>query len=708
MNANFDAIAAALENTVSRDGTSPNSMSADLDMNSHQVINLSTPTLDSQAATKLYVDNSVGTGTGSLAYALSRANHTGTQAISTVVNLQSSLDAKPNLTGANAVTGTWTFSVPLEIGNASDTTLARQAAGILSVEGRQLGTVGPKVFRSSQYLTNAGSVDDSAALASLVTTVNAAGGVFIVDGLIKLSSDTTLSCPTIVEGGGFTVDSAKVLSITSPLFAGRYKIFQGAGTVTWVGHTDSVYPEWWGVVSGGSSAVNRTSVNACNASIGAGAALGYGAVVQWGNGIYGFSGTWTTITSNNIVHRGTGQATLGTWFYFDNTTGDDISFSNCQYSGIERINITNFSKKTSGSALKMTSVYRGIIEKFTVYYGYNAIELVSCTETRIVDPEFRQLLGTRGIQIEGAAGAGSYRTVINNIIANNPYPQSGGSVTTPARVKGNWAISTAYVVDDVVVANSRIWQCTTAGTSAGTGSGPSATPGTTATDVWTTTTADGTAAWKFVMQSELTWVNQDNYAYSVTMKQGALINGAYSIRMMDTAATGTSYPIWCYVDNVDTDHPYWAGIYADRGEGLYVTQSWHGSTLGGHGINLRSNFRGDVAISNSRIYGNLQHGIFVNCPNVIINGNQIGDNSAAVANTYDGIIVAANINNFSITGNMVGDSVSVAGNNQKYGIEVTAGTSDNYIISGNWCMGNTTGKVQDGGTGVNKSVTGNV
>lgn len=39
LNSNFTAIETALENTLSRDGTTPNSMSADLDMNGHRILN---------------------------------------------------------------------------------------------------------------------------------------------------------------------------------------------------------------------------------------------------------------------------------------------------------------------------------------------------------------------------------------------------------------------------------------------------------------------------------------------------------------------------------------------------------------------------------------------------------------------------------------------------------------------------------------------
>lgn len=46
LNANFDAIETALENTLSRDGTTPNTMSANLDANGYDILN----------ATNVYAD----------------------------------------------------------------------------------------------------------------------------------------------------------------------------------------------------------------------------------------------------------------------------------------------------------------------------------------------------------------------------------------------------------------------------------------------------------------------------------------------------------------------------------------------------------------------------------------------------------------------------------------------------------------------------
>lgn len=50
LNANNDALEAALENTLSRDGTAPNGMNANLDMNSKRIINVGSPEAGTDAA----------------------------------------------------------------------------------------------------------------------------------------------------------------------------------------------------------------------------------------------------------------------------------------------------------------------------------------------------------------------------------------------------------------------------------------------------------------------------------------------------------------------------------------------------------------------------------------------------------------------------------------------------------------------------------
>lgn len=56
-NSNFAAVETAMEKTLSRDGTSPNAMEANLDMNSNRIINLPEPVSDNEAARKIDLVN---------------------------------------------------------------------------------------------------------------------------------------------------------------------------------------------------------------------------------------------------------------------------------------------------------------------------------------------------------------------------------------------------------------------------------------------------------------------------------------------------------------------------------------------------------------------------------------------------------------------------------------------------------------------------
>lgn len=60
INNNNDAVVAAFTNTLSRDGSTPNNMEADLDMDGNQILNVADPTLDTHLVTKGYADANYG------------------------------------------------------------------------------------------------------------------------------------------------------------------------------------------------------------------------------------------------------------------------------------------------------------------------------------------------------------------------------------------------------------------------------------------------------------------------------------------------------------------------------------------------------------------------------------------------------------------------------------------------------------------------
>lgn len=59
LNANFTAIATAIENTLSRDGTSPNTMTANLDINNNRIVHLPLPTQSSEPARLTDIDSAL-------------------------------------------------------------------------------------------------------------------------------------------------------------------------------------------------------------------------------------------------------------------------------------------------------------------------------------------------------------------------------------------------------------------------------------------------------------------------------------------------------------------------------------------------------------------------------------------------------------------------------------------------------------------------
>lgn len=80
INSNFDTIETAFDNTLSRDGSSPNTMNANIDLNGFKIINSGTPTNNADLATKAYVDTNVGTAVSSAAAAATSAANAATSA----------------------------------------------------------------------------------------------------------------------------------------------------------------------------------------------------------------------------------------------------------------------------------------------------------------------------------------------------------------------------------------------------------------------------------------------------------------------------------------------------------------------------------------------------------------------------------------------------------------------------------------------------
>lgn len=93
INTNFQAIQEAMENTLSRDGSIPNFMDADLDMNSHRIINAGAPENDYDVITKGWFDEYVQDVSTVTEQALAAAAQASSGAESALISAQTSAES---------------------------------------------------------------------------------------------------------------------------------------------------------------------------------------------------------------------------------------------------------------------------------------------------------------------------------------------------------------------------------------------------------------------------------------------------------------------------------------------------------------------------------------------------------------------------------------------------------------------------------------
>jgi len=129
--------------------------------------------------------------------------------------------------------------------------------------------------------------------------------------------------------------------------------------------------------------------------------------------------------------------------------------------------------------------------------------------------------------------------------------------------------------------------------------------------------------------------------------------------------------------------------------------SGNGVNFGTAGTITSTQLHGCQVLDNALAGINLQKGTYS-----LFDGCYVGGNSTASPGTSSGIKVAAAVSSFDIRTCRIGKSpTSVA--TQKYGIEIAAGSSNNYSIIGNDLSDNVTGSMLDGGTGVVKQLMAN-
>lgn len=465
------------------------------------------------------------------------------------------------------------------------------------------------------------------------------------------------------------------------------------------------------------------------------------------------------ITASGVIVRGEGRnSTIIATF---SATGDVVSLTG-QFQTIEDLSFMPSVFRTSGYeiAVKLGG-FQTVIRNIFITFGCNGINNIDASETIVENIQFRYMTGTVGFNYTGTSISGSYGMRIKNILADNPYPRpvfndilrgnfvvnsyygatfngnisaniltvtsvAGGTLRVGQTISGVGVAAGTYITGrgtgtgsigtytvnvtqtvatvtmqasgEVFVANGWIWQVTLPGLAAST-----VPPVPSSMSWYTTSITNGTLQCRAICSASLYWLVMDNYANSMTVMEGALLNGAGGFRMINTANQAGTKPLWAFVYDLEVDHAYFVGIDLDAGAGFYMQNGWIGSTLTGNGIQMSTRYSGEVSIEGSRIIANGQHGILVNGGvDTKILGNFLCNNGIrGPAGTFHGVNVANTITRFSINNNTTGLDVFMGGTTkalQGSGIRIGTGC-DFFVVTGNVGRGNYTSAISTGTTG---------
>lgn len=241
-----------------------------------------------------------------------------------------------------------------------------------------------------------------------------------------------------------------------------------------------------------------------------------------------------------------------------------------------------------------------------------------------------------------------------------------------------------------------------------------------------------------VLLDEITWQSQNNtWNWNYAVNLGGSCTGIQLRRlMMGTVASITYTNGFIYLNGTPSSVHITDCVCDLAGIGLNIT---NGQWVYVNGCEFEAGFTSNgvvisggnnIAIANSHFLGQVgavisggnaidfsgvhfercqQHGIDLQGgTDLEIDHCDILDSGQATTATYDAIHVAAGVTDFTISNNRSGVTAIGNGNTTKYGVEIASGASDRYLLVNNRLRGWATAGHIDGGSGVNKTISGNV
>ena len=182
INDNFKELQKAVENTLSRDGTAPNFMDADLDMNSYRIINSADPVEDNDIVNLKYVNERIGGAAEAVTEAKASASQAASSAQSALVSATNALnsannaytwsqEAKTAAEDPNVVA----VGTDLRKGDASTIKITSESIDNVNTVGNNIASVNTTAEIKDSINTVAADKDNVDTVAGSIANVNKTG-----------------------------------------------------------------------------------------------------------------------------------------------------------------------------------------------------------------------------------------------------------------------------------------------------------------------------------------------------------------------------------------------------------------------------------------------------------------------------------------------------------------------------------------------------
>lgn len=338
LNDNFDAIEQALENTLSLDGTIPNALEADLDLNSNDILNAGEINTDTLRINGVLVEPTTGLTAGAAfqtyeftaiagqtTFSVSPATPYNASIVVIVNGLQLS-PAEVSVSGTNVITPALTLgdevvirrytAEPVAAPDASEVNFIQAGTGAVTrtSQNKMRDTVSVLDFGA----VGDGVTDDAAALSTAGSS--GAQSLLLPAGTYKVNSNITINASSVFQTGAILKPASGVtITLAYTFQAPISQIFDLSlgGTVAIARASSPVWAEWWGALGDLTKTNNEIPINQAIDALSVIVGGSYGGKVRLSRGGFYISGVINLPDNIDLVGEGKFftaiRANSGTW-----------------------------------------------------------------------------------------------------------------------------------------------------------------------------------------------------------------------------------------------------------------------------------------------------------------------------------------------------------------------------------------------------------